>query len=107
MKGLTTLLPLVAMYSPLIALVAAVVVFLNVRGAPEGKRRSAILFSFGALLVGSAAGAVGAAIGIGIFCTLYSSNECGLAGVFYTGPASFSFAVAAYLYWWSKRAKAP
>jgi hypothetical protein len=107
MKGLTTILPLAALYSPLIALVAAVVVFLNYCGAPEGKRRSAILFSAGALLVGSAAGSVGAAIGIVIFCTLYSSPECGFGGVFFTGPASFSFAVAAYLYFWAKRAKAP
>ncbi|MDH2915711.1 MAG: hypothetical protein PXX77_02420 [Gallionella sp.] len=107
MEALAAILVYSAMLSPLIALAAAIVVYLKFQGAPEGKRRSVILFSFGVLVVGLVAGWFGAAMGIGGFCSPQSGAQCGFAGIFFTGPASFSLAVVAYLYFWVKHGKAP
>ena len=107
MEALAAILAYSAMLSPLIALAAAIVIYLKFQGASEGKRRSVILFSLGVLVVGLVAGWVGAAMGIEFFCSPQSGAQCGFAGVFFTGPASFSLAVAAYLYFWAKHGKAP
>lgn len=107
MEALFAILSFAAMLSPLIALAAAIFIYLKYQGAPDGSRRSAILFSLGVLLVGLVAGWVGAVIGVQIFCSLYSGAQCGFGGVFFTGPASFSLAVAAYLFFWAKHGKAP
>ena len=107
MEALSAILSFAAVLSPLIALAAAIAVYLKYHGSPGGNRRSAILFSLGVLLVGLVSGWVGAVIGVQIFCSLYSGAQCGFGGVFFTGPASFSLAVAAYLYFWAKHGKAP
>jgi len=107
MEALYAILSFAALLSPLITLVAAIFIYLKYKGAPDGNRRSAILFSLGVLLVGLVAGWVGAVISVQIFCSMYTGAQCGLGGVFFTGPASFSLAVAAYLYFWAKHGKAP
>jgi len=107
METLVAILSYSGMLSPLIALAAAIVLWLKFRGTPEGRRRSVILFSLGVLLAGLVAGWVGAAIGMQLFCSPSSGAQCGFGGVFFTGPASFSLAVAAYLYFWAKHGRAP
>jgi hypothetical protein len=106
MEGHASLLYLAAMLSPLVALFGAVFVYLRYRHTPERKRRSVVLFSVGTLLVGLIVGWVGAAIGIGVFCSSNAGAQCGFGGVFFTGPLSFSLAVAIFLYFWAKRGKA-
>lgn len=106
MEALMSLLYFAAMFSPLVALFGAVVVYLRHRRTPERKSRSVVLFSVGALLVGLIAWWVGAAIGIDLFCSLNAGAQCGFGGVFFTGPLSFSLAVATFLYFWVKRGKA-
>ena len=108
MDALTNILSLAAMFSPIVALGAALAVYLNNRNAVKGgPQRSVILFALGALAVGGIVGCVGVLLGIELFCSWYQNAQCGLGGVFFAGPLSFSLAVGAYLYFWVKRGKAP
>lgn len=56
METLAAILAYSAMLSPLIALAAAIVIYLKFQGAPEGKRRSVVLFALGVLVVGLVSG---------------------------------------------------
>ena len=108
MDIVTNVVSFAAMFSPIVAVVAAVIVYAKFRNPKMGAgRRSVLLFALGALLVGGAIGWLGALVGVGIFCSLYSGAQCGLGGIFFAAPLAFTLAVSAYLYFWAKRDKAP
>src|ERR1043165_8390369 len=99
MEEVTKFFYLASMFSPLLALVAAVIVYWKYRMAQKtNQRRSVILFIVGIVLIGGLVGWLGIAVGIAIFCTPGAGAQCGLGGVFFTGPLAFSVAVALYLW---------
>jgi len=90
-----------ALLSPLIALTAAVVVFLK-RGEKKNERahRSLGLFVLGFLVVGAMFYVLGFLFGSYISCSETRYAECTLAGIILFGPLSFSISTGAYLYFW-------
>ena len=88
-------------------LIAAVVIYLKFRSAPDGSSRSVVQFALGGSAVGTMAGFLGMGTGIAFFCSYSLGNLCGLGGVFLSGPLAFSLAVIAYLFFWARNAKAP
>lgn len=107
MEDLGLSLSLLALFSPVAVIAAAVVVYLKFRVSLSGARRSPVLFALGALAVGVVAGWAGIGVGVGIYCSSSQSNLCGLGGYFVVGPLFFSLAVSAYLFLWAKLRKAP
>ena len=85
---------------------AATVYSINSKAPIGGRKRSAILFVLGLLLIGGFVGWIGALLGIDLFCSLYDDPLCGLPGLF-IGPISFSLAVGIYLYLWVQNGKIP
>ena len=90
---------------PVAAVIAAVILYLKYRLAPDGTNRSFAAFAVGLLLIGLVAGVLGVGIGVKLFCSYTQSNLCGLGGFFFTGPIAFSLAVSGYLFYWVKRGK--
>lgn len=103
MEVLTKILYLVVMFSPLLMLIAAAIVYWGFRIASDTKqRRSIFLFVAGIVAFGGFIGWLGMVIGISIFCSKNSGAQCGFGGVFFTGPLAFSVTVVIYLWLWAK-----
>src|SRR5262249_11722318 len=78
--------------SPLLALIAALALYIRHRRLIERERRVPIIAYVLTLIVcGGVAGYVGMGVGIALACP-ETGNLCGLFGVFVTGPISFSLA---------------
>lgn len=94
-------------FSPIVALIALVIVYIKFRLAPDGSRRSLVLYAFGVLVVGIVASWIGILVGVQYFCAVRESNLCGLGGYLFGGPLAFTVATVVYLYFWVKNGKAP
>lgn len=94
---------LISMFSPILVLAAAVMVYWKFRIAQAtNQARSIALFVIGIVSIGGLAGWVGIAVGMEIFCFVGAGAQCGLMGFFFTGPLAFSIAVAIYLWLWAR-----
>ena len=94
-----------ALYSPLIAVIAAIVVFMRY-GKPEGGgRRSLGLFILGFLGVGLLFYMLGFGLGSYFSCREAHYAECTLGGLVLVGPFSFSVAAGVYLYLWAAKGR--
>ena len=95
------------MFSPVGALLAAVVVYVKYRAASTGAgRRSVFLFALGTLLAGALVGWLGGRIGIELLCSSPSApGNCALGVLPFFSFLAFTLGVATYL--WAKRGKPP
>lgn len=97
-----------ALYTPLAAIVVAIIVFNRRRGkVNEAKYRSSGLFIFGFLTVGALFFIIGFIVGAEIYCKNSEYAECALGGIFVGGPISFTIAVLVYLCLWGMKGKRP
>lgn len=102
------LLHLFAFLSSLLALTAAVIVFLRRRGKKnDSGHRSVELFLLGFLGVGILFYILGFLFGSHLACKGAQYAECTLGGLILVGPLSFSISTGVYLYFWGKNGKAP
>lgn len=98
----------VSPFSPLVALTAAIVVFLKRRRKKnDAGYRSLGLFVTGFLAVGVLFFLVGFIIGSDITCQGAKYAECVLGGVLIGGPLGFTIATGVYLYFWGRNGNAP
>ena len=92
-----------ALYSPLVALIAAVVIFVRYGKLESGGRRSLGLFILGFLGTGVLFYVLGFGLGSYFSCRETHYTGCTLAGLVLVGPFSFSVAAGVYLYLWAAR----
>lgn len=106
MEQLPKVVYLVSMLSPLLAIIAAAIVYWRYRiSQTTNQRRSVMLFIFGVVVIGVLVGWFGTAAGVAIFCSPGAGAQCGFGGTFFAGPLAFSVAVVIYLWFWARRGK--
>ena len=97
-----------SIYTPLAAIVLAIVVFLRRRRERnETGTRSLGLFIIGYLTVSVLSFIVGYIIGADIYCQNAEYAECTLGGVFVGGPISLTASAMIYSLIWALRGKHP
>jgi hypothetical protein len=106
MDGLFTVLILLALLSPVVAIAFAIRCYKLHRNAPPPKRSISVATFIAVLLVSALISYwLGVGVGINVACSsASSSNLCGLWGFFVLGPLLSSFTVSLLAQFWSSNA---
>lgn len=98
----------VALISPLVALIVAAIAYARFCVVPgQAIPRPVMPYVLWVLAFGLVLGFVGNFIGIAAFCSGLAAAQCGLGGILIAAPIGFSIGVAIYVFSWVKVETAP